>query len=106
MLGRLTYTMGVFSPCLRRVRRSPCSFRGIREGMEVYAVAEMSAPPPLRRFVFANSEDEDASAVELLAREFRGIDDMAFFAYGWHSWRICATTRRSRICRQHGVERR
>ena len=40
------------------------------EGMTLYALVEMTAPPPLRRFVFANWDD-DASTLEVLARQVR-----------------------------------
>ena len=42
-----------------------------REGMFVYALTELVSPtPPLRRFAFANSDEESASALELLAADF------------------------------------
>src|SRR3712207_2520113 len=44
------------------------------EGMELYALAEMTAAPPLRRFVFANWDDEDPGRLEVLARDFRVVD--------------------------------
>jgi hypothetical protein len=39
------------------------------EGMMLYALAEMSADPPLRRFVFTNWDDEDDARLELVARD-------------------------------------
>ena len=39
------------------------------EGMMLYAVAEMKTDPPLRRFVFANWDDEDDASLEVVARE-------------------------------------
>ena len=43
------------------------------EEMKLYALVEMTAPSPLRRFVFANWEDDDRSTLELLALEFRVV---------------------------------
>lgn len=41
------------------------------EGMFVYALAEMSSPqPPLRLFVFANSDEESPAALKVLAENF------------------------------------
>ena len=41
------------------------------EGMFVYALTELASPrPPLRRFLFASSDEESASALELLAEDF------------------------------------
>ncbi|PYL07992.1 MAG: hypothetical protein DME34_05725 [Verrucomicrobia bacterium] len=41
------------------------------EGMFLYALTELASPsPPLRRFVFANSDEESASALEVLAENF------------------------------------
>jgi hypothetical protein len=39
------------------------------EGMVLYAVVEMKADPPLRRFVFTNWDDGDDARLELVARE-------------------------------------
>ena len=39
------------------------------EGMRLYALAEMTALPPYRHFIFANWEDQDASCLEVFARE-------------------------------------
>lgn len=40
-------------------------------GMTLYALAEFAASAPLRRFVFANwDEEEDDSRLEVLARDF------------------------------------
>ena len=39
------------------------------EGMVLFAVAEMKADPPLRRFVFTNWDDGDDARLELVARE-------------------------------------
>ena len=53
-------------------------FRGVEsvtarraEGMVLYALAEMRAPAPLRRFVFANWEEEDDASLEVIARELQ-----------------------------------
>jgi hypothetical protein len=37
------------------------------EGMMLYALAEMKAHPPLRRFVFTNWDDEGDARLELVA---------------------------------------
>ena len=62
-------------------RRFAIEFSGVAEvravepeGMWLYSLTEMTYPPPLRRFVFVNHEDEHASALELLARQFRLSD--------------------------------
>ena len=58
-------------------REHVVSFAGVHEiamnspvGMELYALAEMQADPPLRRFVFGNSDDDDASFLRVTARDF------------------------------------
>lgn len=40
-------------------------------GMRLYALVEMRATPPLRRFVFANWDEEDNAALEVEAFELR-----------------------------------
>src|SRR5439155_7959653 len=59
-------------------RRFALEFSGVAavravepEGMMLYALTETTAPPPLRRFVFANWDDEDPRRLEIVAREFR-----------------------------------
>jgi hypothetical protein len=39
------------------------------EGMTLYALAEMSADPPLRRFVFTAWDNEDEARLEVVARD-------------------------------------
>jgi len=39
------------------------------EGMMLYALSEMTAPPPLRRFVFANWDEDDDAFLEIVAAE-------------------------------------
>jgi hypothetical protein len=41
------------------------------EGMELYALAEMRSQPPLRRFEFANNNEEDHKSLTIVATEFR-----------------------------------
>lgn len=41
------------------------------EGMRLYALSEMTARSLLRRYVFANWDDEDPRRLELTARGFR-----------------------------------
>ncbi|HMA38270.1 MAG TPA: hypothetical protein VKY74_27735 [Chloroflexia bacterium] len=43
------------------------------EGMMVYALAEMASPPPARRFVFVNWDDEDEARLEIAARAFQVV---------------------------------
>jgi len=43
------------------------------EGMVLYALSEMTTRSPLRRFVFANWDDEDLRRLELTARGFRVV---------------------------------
>ena len=41
------------------------------EGMFVYALTELTSPrPPLRRFVFANSDEDSAANLEIVAEDF------------------------------------
>jgi hypothetical protein len=40
------------------------------DGMMLYALVEMRGEPPIRRFVFANWDDEDDASLELEAEEF------------------------------------
>jgi hypothetical protein len=37
--------------------------------MMVYALTEMPATPPLRRFVFVNWDEEDDASLEVVARD-------------------------------------
>jgi hypothetical protein len=46
------------------------------EGMLLYALSEMQGQPPYRRFVFANSEEQDAAALEIDAERFRVYEDV------------------------------
>jgi hypothetical protein len=39
--------------------------------MRLYALNEMSHPPPQRRFVFANWDVEDTARLEIIATGFR-----------------------------------
>jgi hypothetical protein len=41
------------------------------EGMELYALSEMRAMPPLRRFVFAKTDDYSPNSLSLMALDFR-----------------------------------
>jgi hypothetical protein len=41
------------------------------EGMRVYALSEMRENPPVRRFVFANWDEEDDAALEVQATGLR-----------------------------------
>ena len=45
------------------------------EGMLLYALSEMRAAPPLRRFVFANSNEEDEALLEIDAERFTAYED-------------------------------
>lgn len=41
------------------------------EGMFVYALSELTSPKPsLRRFVFANSDEDSTASLEILAEDF------------------------------------
>jgi hypothetical protein len=40
-------------------------------GMVLYALCEMSAPTPYRRFMFANWSEDNPSMLEVLAKGFR-----------------------------------
>jgi hypothetical protein len=40
-------------------------------GMILYALAEMKTEPPWRRFVFANWDDDDDAALEIVAKDIR-----------------------------------
>jgi len=67
-----------------RVRVRGCSgkvfvvtFGGVRavrakrpEGMMLYALSEIRGEPPLRRFVFANWDDDDDASLEVDAENF------------------------------------
>ena len=73
-------------------RRFAVDFEGVTdiraiqpEGMTLYALVEMTAPSPLRRFVFANWDDEDASALEVIAREFQVSDHAPSPSPGQHA---------------------
>ncbi|HEX5704797.1 MAG TPA: hypothetical protein VFX97_16480 [Pyrinomonadaceae bacterium] len=51
------------------------SFTGVQtvdahqaEGMLLYSLSEMESPPPYRRFVFTNSDDDDPARLEIVAR--------------------------------------
>ena len=46
------------------------------EGMLLYALSEMQGQPPHRRFVFANSEEQDTAALEIDAERFRVYEDV------------------------------
>lgn len=41
------------------------------EGMLLYALTEMPSEPPLRRFVFANWDEEDEASLEVEALDLR-----------------------------------
>jgi hypothetical protein len=41
------------------------------EGMRLYAVSEMAAAAPLRRFVFANWHEDDDARLEVVAERMR-----------------------------------
>jgi hypothetical protein len=54
------------------------TFRGVQsvksshpEGMMLYALVELKASPPLRRFVFVNWDENDSSHLEISATEYR-----------------------------------
>ena len=58
-------------------RRYTLDFNGVArlasnraEGMTLYAVTEMEAPQPLRRFVFVNWDEKDDASLEVTARGF------------------------------------
>ena len=38
------------------------------EGMLLYSLSEMKSPPPYRKFVFTNSDDDDSARLEIVAR--------------------------------------
>jgi hypothetical protein len=40
------------------------------EGMTLYSLTEVEAPTPLRRFVFANWDEEDDARLEVVALDF------------------------------------
>src|SRR6185436_8175724 len=51
-------------------------FSGVRsvdslrpEGMVLYSISELGHPPPHRRFVFTNSDEEDEARLEVVAKE-------------------------------------
>jgi hypothetical protein len=57
-------------------------FRGVQvirfehpEGMMIYALSEMRALPPTRRFVFGNWDEDDKSFLEIEAESFSVTDD-------------------------------
>jgi hypothetical protein len=57
-------------------------FRGVKslnsnrpEGMLLYALSELKAPAPLRRFVFANWDEQDVGFLEIVANEIAVIPD-------------------------------
>jgi hypothetical protein len=41
------------------------------EGMMIYALTELKADPPYRRFVFTNWDEEDTRSLEVLAKDFK-----------------------------------
>jgi hypothetical protein len=45
-------------------------------GMMIYALNEMRADPPYRRFVFTNWDEEETATLEIEARDFK-IEDMS-----------------------------
>ena len=45
------------------------------EGMTLYALSEMRAQPPQRRFVFANWDEKGEASLEIDAERFRVYDD-------------------------------
>jgi len=58
-------------------------FTGVRdvrssrpEGMLLYALSELRGQPPFRRFVFANSDEQDEAALEIDAERLRVYEDM------------------------------
>lgn len=51
------------------------SFTGVQsvdadqaEGMLLYSLSEMESHPPYRKFVFANSDDDDSARLEIVAQ--------------------------------------
>lgn len=38
------------------------------EGMVLYSLSEMESSPPYRKFVFANSDDDDSARLEIVAQ--------------------------------------
>lgn len=38
------------------------------EGMLLYSLSEMESPPPYRKFVFTNSEDDDSARLKIVAQ--------------------------------------
>jgi hypothetical protein len=40
------------------------------EGMLLYSLSEMRASPPLRKFVFANNEEDHPGYLSILATDF------------------------------------
>ena len=57
-------------------------FRGVKsvkskspEGMLLYALSELEAPAPLRRFVFANWDEEGEASLEIVASEIAVTPD-------------------------------
>jgi hypothetical protein len=62
-------------------REFAVEFRGVQavrakkpEGMMIYALSEIRAQPPLRKFVFANWDDDDESFLEIEAESFSVAD--------------------------------
>jgi hypothetical protein len=45
------------------------------QGMDLYALSEMRAPAPLRRFEFANNNEDDRKFLGVLAAGFRILPD-------------------------------
>lgn len=47
------------------------------EGMLLYALAEMRAESPLRRFVFANWDEEDKATLEIIAKDWCVVETVS-----------------------------
>ena len=45
------------------------------EGIILYALSEMQGQPPCRRFVFANSDEQDEAGLEIDAERFRVYEE-------------------------------
>ena len=43
-------------------------------GMTLYALCEMTAPSPHRRFVFTNWSEDDPASLEIIAKGFRAAE--------------------------------
>src|SRR5262245_42341594 len=67
----LTYDDRLVSIHFGRVRSASITNA---EGMRLYSLNEMSATPPLRRFLFVDAEEKSNRNVEVVAREIASVE--------------------------------